>query len=438
MISEEEADAALDGQQSKTAIVVSSKEVELLLDLDGSVRGGRIQALVKRLTAHNGSNDHDFITVFLATFRSFISLDDLLDLLVQRFRIQPSTKLTPSEREKWGKLTQHAVRTQVLDIFKSMVVDEDVREKEMLVKMKEFIDTIEEPHRYPPIKQLLVLIDRAQRDIQEAVISKATPVPIKSSLKLIHIEPLELARQLTLFQSQLYQKIRPSECVKRVGSLREAECQDNITVFVQTSYQIANWIADTILSEPELQRRVDIIEHLISVADRCRTLNNFSTTIAITSGLNTATIGRLKLTWAQVSQSHKTQFAACEKCLLESTRKYHSFMANVNSPCIPFVGIILSTLRFIQDSKPDNLPGGLVNFQKRRKIYEVITEIQRWRSSFSFELLPEVQTCIEQSLFQYRDLNANGKRFWQLSLDRESRRPEEERLARLLEKSGFM
>jgi son of sevenless-like protein len=100
---------------------------EILIEPDGTVRAGTVPALVERLTAHEQggmyihatlgclcsltcSEDPTFIKSFLMTFKSFTTVDDLFDLLVQRFWIQPPPKLTPTEREEWGKLKQHVIQ----------------------------------------------------------------------------------------------------------------------------------------------------------------------------------------------------------------------------------------------------------------------------------------------------------------------------------------
>lgn len=62
------------------------------------------------------------------------------------------------------------------------------------------------------------------------------PVPIqpKSSkqLKLLDIDPLELARQLTIMESRLYQSIRPMECLHRSREAK-TDYKDNITNVTQ-------------------------------------------------------------------------------------------------------------------------------------------------------------------------------------------------------------
>ena len=56
-------------------------------------------------------------------------------------------------------------------------------------------------------------------------------------LKLLDIDPLELARQLTIMESQLYQKIKPMECLQRSRE-QKAEHNDNIAAVIQTSNRV--------------------------------------------------------------------------------------------------------------------------------------------------------------------------------------------------------
>lgn len=181
--------------------------------------------------------------------------------------------------------------------------------------------------------------------------------------------------------------------------------------------------------------------------------------IAITSGLNTPPIRRLKRTWEQVNQRFMAQFAACEMTIDSNKNftKYRQLMATVTPPCVPFIGVykklyewhlrklntllgvFLSTLQFIQDGNPDNLSGNLVNFRKRQKASEVINDIKRWQGQpFNFHPIPTVQAFIEESLNQFNDTRASSDHFWALSLEREPREREDEKMARLLQESGFL
>ncbi|KAL0573470.1 cell division cycle-related protein [Marasmius crinis-equi] len=425
-----------------------SEPGELLLDVDRTVKGGTIKALVERLTSHDTADPH-YSKAFLMTFKSFTTLDELFDLLVDRFRIQPPPKLAPPEHEQWVKMKQKIVQARVINTFKSMITDDDVLEKEdmyILNRIKDFALS-EDVTLFPAAKQLLILIERAQLsgETKKLIVNSAqAPPPIlpktNKKLKLLDIEPLELARQLTLLESFLYQKIRPMECLQRARE-QKSENMDNIAFVIQTSNRIADWVAESVLSKDDSRRRAATVKHLISVADRCRTLNNFSTMIAIISGLNTPPIRRLKRTWEQVSQRYMAQFGACE-VTLDSNRnfnKYRSMLASVVPPCVPFIGVFLSTLQFIQDGNSDILPGNLINFKKRQKASEVINDIKRWQAhSFNFQTVPGIREYIEESLSAFSDTRVSSERFWTMSLEREPREREDEKMARLLQESGFL
>ncbi|KAF8630943.1 hypothetical protein AX17_005300 [Amanita inopinata Kibby_2008] len=423
---------------------------EILIDPDGTIRGGSLAALVERLTAHD-QLDPTYTKSFLMTYKSFTTVDELFDLLVARFRIQAPSNLAPQEWEEWAKLKQRLIQIRVLNTFKSMVTDEDVLDKEemfILDRMLEFVKSDEVSHLNAAL-QLRVNIERAKSGSDALKQTTQTnmgapPAPIiprfNKKLKLLDIEPLELARQLSIKECELYRKIRPMECLQRARE-QKSENLDNIAVVIQTSNRIADWVAESILSKEDSRKRANVVKHLISVADRCRTLNNFSTMIAITSGLNTPPIRRLKRTWEQVNQRTLAQFAACEATIDSkgNFKEYRRVMQTVTPPCVPFIGVFLSTLQFIQDGNPDNSPGGLVNFRKRQMASEVISDIKRWQAQpFNLVVVPSVMNYIEESLNQFNDTRASGDRFWQMSLEREPREREDEKMARLLQESGFL
>jgi len=111
-----------------------------------------------------------------------------------------------------------------------------------------------------------------------------------TKLNLLDIDALELARQLTIMESHLYQKIRPVECLQRSRE-QKADHKDNITRIIQTSnrvwsrssnshyilinHQIANWVAGSVLSQEDYKKRAIILKQFISVADVCSLLQGF-------------------------------------------------------------------------------------------------------------------------------------------------------------------
>lgn len=62
-------------------------------------------------------------------------------------------------------------------------------------------------------------------------------------------------------------------------------------------------------------------------------------------------------------------------------------------PAIPFLGVYLTDLTFLDLGNPDFLPEShFINFDKRRKVFQLIREIQKYQNTmFPFVPVPQVQ-----------------------------------------------
>jgi hypothetical protein len=87
-------------------------------------------------------------------------------------------------------------------------------------------------------------------------------------------------------------------------------------------------------------------------------------------------------------------------------------------PCIPYLGIYLSDLTFIEDGNPDRLPDtNLINFDRRRRIGVTIEEIQQWQQTdYPFKEVPIIKGYL-LAQGEYVDEN----KCYKLSLEREPR-----------------
>ncbi|KDQ62197.1 hypothetical protein JAAARDRAFT_76166 [Jaapia argillacea MUCL 33604] len=424
-------------------------QTEIIIEPDGSVRAGSVTALVERLTAHE-LGDPKFNQTFLMTYKSFTTTGELFELLVQRFYIHPPEGLSQRELEEWTKLKQAVIRLRVLNIFKSLLTDEDVFDQDdnyILDRIKGFLSD-DQVMQISASKGLMNLVERSLQGgdtmikMTQSTSGPTPPPPIlpksMKKLKLIDIDPLELARQLTILESRLFLKIRPMECLQR-SKKSGADHNDSISVFITTFNRIANWVKDTVLNREDSRKRASVVKYFISVADRCRMLHNFSSMAAIVSGLSASPLARLKRTWDQVGRGPMQILANCHIDTNKNYLVYRSTLAKLTSPCVPFFGIYLSDLVFIGDGNKDILSGDLVNFRKRQKVAEVIEEIKRWQSRpYNFHPVAPVLAFIEDSLSQYADPVDYDEMFWSVSLEREPREREDEKMARLLQESGFL
>ncbi|KAG9120403.1 hypothetical protein FRC07_004115 [Ceratobasidium sp. 392] len=391
--------------------------------------------------------DATFIDSFLMTYKSFTTIQELSRLLVERFRISPPDGLTPQELEEWTEKKQKPARVRVVNIFRKMLLDPTVIDKEdspVMNQIKAFaIDVMKD---VPPAKQLIVLVDRymsgeiATRKL--TVTAREGPPPsilprAGKRLKLLDIDTLELARQLTILESRQYNAIKPIECLARARD--EPAENDSIKTIITTTNKIASWVAFSVLEKEDARRRAAIIKQFIIVAERCRSLHNYSSMAALIAGLNSPPIRRLKRTWEAV-QTRWTSMLDDVESTLDSGKNFTGYkqrLKQVDAPCVPFLGVYLTVLTFIQDGNKDFLSkeDGIINFGKRQKTAEVIREIQGYQAK-QYNLTPvdQIQTFIEQSLASI-DEKAD---YWDRSLEVEPREREDEKMTRMLQESGFL
>lgn len=85
-------------------------------------------------------------------------------------------------------------------------------------------------------------------------------------MKLSDVDPLEMARQLTLMENHLYQKIRPIECLQRSRD-QKGDMNDNISQVIRFANKISDWVAEIILERDDSRRRASVVKNFIAVAD---------------------------------------------------------------------------------------------------------------------------------------------------------------------------
>ena len=100
----------------------------------------------------------------------------------------------------------------------------------------------------------------------------------------------------------------------------------------------------------------------------------------------------------------------------QNFKNFRAYLHNVDPPCIPYLGVYLTDLTFIEDGNPDNLPDGLVNFVKRQKVSQVIAEIQQYQNT---PYCLEEVVFIKEWLYKCRGLSEDE--CYKLSKQREGR-----------------
>lgn len=249
------------------------------------LKGGTLLALVEQLTRHD-KLDSSFNNTFLLTYRSFTSARELFEFLVRRFQIQPPEGMAPGDYEIWRDRKQKPIRFRVVNILKSWFdnfwMEDQSDDTKALIRdvytfARDTVKTTETPGSGPlmaVLEQRLRGQDQtAKRLVPASNQSMPTPIMPKNmkKLKFLDIDSTEFARQLTIVESKLYGKIKPTECLnktwqKKVGE-NDPEPAPNVKALILHSNQLTNWVAEMILTQMDVKKRVVVIKHFVLVAE---------------------------------------------------------------------------------------------------------------------------------------------------------------------------
>ncbi|KAI9720116.1 MAG: hypothetical protein M1828_005844 [Chrysothrix sp. TS-e1954] len=413
-----------------------------------AIKGGTLTGLVEQLTRHD-RYDAPFKTTFLLTYQSFTTASELFECLIRRWSIQPPAGLSQDSYKLWIERKQAPVRFRIVNVLKSWfdqywMEGNDPASMELVTHVYNFAKETVASSNTGGWDSLLKVIEQRLRG-DDTTVKKLVPNPQLQSplpilpknmkkLKLLEIDPTEFARQLTIIEARLYGKIKPHELLNKIWQKKvvvsDQEPAANVKALILHSNRLTNWVAEMILAQNEPKKRVNVIKHFVNVADKCLSMNNFSTLVAIISALGTAPIHRLNRTWAQLN---KATASALEKMrrLMGSTKNFQQYRESLhqaNPPCIPFFGVYLTDLTFIEDGIPGIIKKtDHINFAKRQKTAEVIREIQTFQNvTYPFKAVPEIQDYVLSMMQNAGDVHEMYER----SLAVEPREREDEKIAR--------
>uniref|UniRef100_A0A8C4TDB8 CRK SH3-binding GNRP n=1 Tax=Erpetoichthys calabaricus TaxID=27687 RepID=A0A8C4TDB8_ERPCA len=186
----------------------------------------------------------------------------------------------------------------------------------------------------------------------------------------------EIADQLTLLDAELFYKIEIPEVLLWAKEQNE-EKSPNLTQFTEHFNNMSYWVRSIIIQQEKAQDREKLLLKFIKIMKHLRKLNNFNSYLAILSALDSAPIRRLE--WQK-----QTSEGLEEYCTLidssSSFRAYRAALAEVEPPCIPYLGLILQDLTFVHLGNPDFIDGK-VNFSKRWQQFNILDSMRRFQQT---------------------------------------------------------
>ncbi|KAM4578534.1 rap guanine nucleotide exchange factor 1-like [Fundulus diaphanus] len=195
---------------------------------------------------------------------------------------------------------------------------------------------------------------------------------------LLDFRSQDLAEQLTLLDSDLFCKIELPEVLLWSKEQNE-ERSPHLTEFTQHFNNVSFWVRSVIILQDKPQDREKLLLKFLKVMKHLRKLNNFNSYLSILSALDSAPLRRLD--WQRNTSETLEEFSS----LIDSSssfRAYRAALAEVEPPCIPYLGLILQDLTFVHLGNPDTLTtsqGQQVNFSKCWQQFNILDTLRSFQ-----------------------------------------------------------
>ncbi|KAM6975121.1 rap guanine nucleotide exchange factor 1b isoform 11-T11 [Tautogolabrus adspersus] len=335
------------------------------------VRAGSGDILLVHATETDRKDLVLYCEAFLTTYRTFISPEDLIKKLhyrYTRFCHSPDTFKKRVSKNTFFVLVRVVdelcfveltddILKQLMDLVFTLVCNGELSLARVL--RKNILDKVEQ-------KKLLRYTNSLKPLAARGV--SARPGTLHD------FRSHEIADQLTLLDAELFYKIEIPEVLLWAKEQNE-EKSPNLTQFTEHFNNMSYWVRSLIIQQEKAQDREKLLLKFIKIMKHLRKLNNFNSYLAILSALDSAPIRRLE--WQK-----QTSEGLEEYCTLidssSSFRAYRAALAEVEPPCIPYLGLILQDLTFVHLGNPD-LIDGKVNFSKRWQQFNILDSMRRFQ-----------------------------------------------------------
>lgn len=378
------------------------------------VKAGTEEKLVLHLLHSFSLGDSSFVSIFLSTYRSFTSTERVLDILMGRLEHPPGDSERSSTRQSFNKAVCTVFSTWLSEYPEDFL---KLGDPSRLLRLAPLL-----PQDSSSAADLRARLLRTAEELSEKALlpdnhkdqtssSSSPPDPSKfEATSVLGFPRALIAEQLTKIETELFVRLVPYHCLGSLWSQRDKKGREGVCWSVRATIRQFNKLANAVLAsclwstKLRSQQRARLLEKWISVAEECRARKNFSSLYAIVSALQSNPIHRLRRTWQETDRealrryeelaeifSDKDNYAQSRELLKEEgTSKFANLDNRLNNRhhnrsnaqgTVPYLGIFLTDLTMLDTAVKDRLDNGYVNFDKRRREFEVLAQIRLLQSS---------------------------------------------------------
>mmetsp|Transcript_7464 Transcript_7464/g.27969 ORF Transcript_7464/g.27969 Transcript_7464/m.27969 type:complete len:2086 (-) Transcript_7464:47-6304(-) len=395
----------------------------IVFDANHMVKAATLSKLIEQLISPSqnllSDDEMELKSVFFLTFRSFTTPNELLNTLLSVCRFLSSAEqqndilhmnvitlltfwlnhhfydfsntfivrlihfLRSDQFSKMERLMHHKLH---IHLVKNLMRMSQMSDEETVMQEPKKVSELPRKHR-----PIILPKHRVSEEKRMEMLLRMQEYTSYKNFDILEWSSLEIARQLTLIDYETYSMIQPKECFKNAWSKQDGSAP-NIVKLTYRFNKISLWVATLIIRAADDKERKDIIAKFVEIARHAlRGLRNFNVANSILGGLRDVGVFRLRSAWDLLSFKEDEAFESLCKALSHDDR--YRNMRNVldksDEPAIPFLGVYLTDLTFIEDGNPDTIKIALkeedtkvdtthvklINMSKRRLQSKIIREM---------------------------------------------------------------
>ena len=208
--------------------------------------------------------------------------------------------------------------------------------------------------------------------------SNAPNFSLKNYFCITDWNPEDIGDKLTQVSKSLLNRIKPRELLRGIYLKKEKNITSpNVVNCINNFNKLTSFIIEDVISYDTPKLRARTYESWVQVCDYCKTIRNYNDCLAIYSALNNYIITGLNLTLKEIKSKTKSLFETISKfCTVEDNykniRNDMLICAQDGDSFIPYLGMLLRDINFLEESSKYINEKGLINMEKIEKMNNLL------------------------------------------------------------------
>eukprot|EP01094_Clydonella_sp_ATCC50884_P002315 TRINITY_DN1176_c0_g1_i1.p1 TRINITY_DN1176_c0_g1~~TRINITY_DN1176_c0_g1_i1.p1 ORF type:complete len:618 (-),score=184.02 TRINITY_DN1176_c0_g1_i1:315-2111(-) len=213
------------------------------------------------------------------------------------------------------------------------------------------------------------------------------------------VEPLAIATALTHMARGMLMRVRPVALIRKNWTREEYVFVPSVRALCDMQLffnQVSFWVAAAVCRVEDLELRGWMIEFFITIAAACREQHNYSSMMAVMSGLNNISISRMKRAWVEVLPDNLRKWEDLGK-LMNTKSNYGNYRAEldaIDGGYVPFMGVLTRDITFIEEGNTyflddESTSNVKLNIEKLQMVGSVVADLNRAQRPMELEEEPE-------------------------------------------------